>query len=127
MNAESTVIGAIIDSWVEHPGVSGESSRLVIQVAPLGHPKELLIVEAETSLVGDRDWLEDLGENLCHGSPVADPVWDLYTYTLRHTGPIATLIEWDNDLPGYAVLCAEAQKATRVMDRVVRARNLETA
>jgi hypothetical protein len=62
-----------------------------------------------------------------HGSPVADPVWDLYAYTLRHTGRIATLIEWDNDVPEYAVLCAEAQKAMRIMDRVVRARTAETA
>jgi hypothetical protein len=30
-----------------------------------------MIVEAEASLVTDRRWLEDLGENLCHGSPVA--------------------------------------------------------
>ena len=27
-------------------------------------------MEAEASLVGDPGWLEDLGENLCHGSPV---------------------------------------------------------
>ena len=33
--------------------------------------KDLLIVEAEASLVSDRGWLQDLGENLCHGSPVA--------------------------------------------------------
>ena len=48
-----------------------DGSRLVLQVAPSGRPKDLLIVEAEASLVGDRGWLEDLGENLCHGSPVA--------------------------------------------------------
>jgi hypothetical protein len=30
----------------------------------------LVIVEAEPSLVPDRFWLEDLSENLCHGSPV---------------------------------------------------------
>jgi hypothetical protein len=30
-----------------------------------------MIVEAEPSLVPDDGWLEDLGENLCHGSPVA--------------------------------------------------------
>ena len=30
-----------------------------------------MIVQADTSLVPDRYWLEDLGENLCHGSPVA--------------------------------------------------------
>ena len=29
-----------------------------------------MIVEAEASLVPDRGWLEDLGENLCHGSLV---------------------------------------------------------
>jgi hypothetical protein len=71
MNAESTVTGAIIDSWVEPSGASLEATRLVLQVAPNGRPEDLLIVEAATSLVGDRGWLEDLGENLCHGSPVA--------------------------------------------------------
>ena len=71
MNAEATITGAIIDSWVEPPGVPGEALRLVIQVAPAGRPEDLLIVEASASLVGDRGWLEDLGENLCHGSPVA--------------------------------------------------------
>jgi hypothetical protein len=30
-----------------------------------------MIVEAAASLVPDHGWLEDLGENLCHGSPVA--------------------------------------------------------
>jgi hypothetical protein len=71
MNAESRITGAIIDSWVEPAGASFEATRLVLQVAPLGRPKDLLIVEAAASLVGDRGWLEDLGENLCHGSPVA--------------------------------------------------------
>jgi len=69
--AESTIVGAIIDSWIEPSGDSGEATRLVLQVAPSGRPQELLIVEAEASLVADRGWLEDLGENLCHGSPVA--------------------------------------------------------
>ena len=68
---EMMVTGAIIDSWVEPAGLPRAGSRLVLQVAPSGHPKDLLIVEAEASLVGDRNWLLDLGENLCHGSPVA--------------------------------------------------------
>ncbi len=66
MDSEVIVKGAIVDSWVER----GNASRLVLQVAPRGRPRELVIVEAEASLVPDRDWLEDLGENLCHGSPV---------------------------------------------------------
>jgi hypothetical protein len=71
MDREIVVTGAIIDSWVERPGASRDTSRLVLQVAPKGRPKDLMIVEAEASLVPDRGWLEDLGENLCHGSPVA--------------------------------------------------------
>jgi hypothetical protein len=71
MESEIVLTGAIVDSWVEPPGTSGEGSRLVLQVAPQGRPADLMIVEVEASLVPDRHWLEDLGENLCHGSPVA--------------------------------------------------------
>jgi hypothetical protein len=71
MNSEATVTGAIIDSWVERANGAEEPARLVLQVAPMGRPTDLLIVEASASLVGDRGWLDDLGENLCHGSPVA--------------------------------------------------------
>lgn len=71
MNTDMEIRGAIIDSWVEPAGPAADAARLVLQVAPAGRPKDLLIVEAEASLVADRGWLEDLGENLCHGSPVA--------------------------------------------------------
>jgi hypothetical protein len=71
MEKEMVVTGAIVDSWVEPAGEAGAQSRLVLQVAPRGRPRDLMIVEAEASLVPDRNWLEDLGENLCHGSPVA--------------------------------------------------------
>ncbi len=71
MERETFVTGAIIDSWVEPAGLLRDGSRLVIQVAPAGRPKDLLIVEAEASLVLDRAWLLDLGENLCHGNPVS--------------------------------------------------------
>jgi hypothetical protein len=71
MERETSVTGAIIDSWVEPAGLLHDGSRLVLQVAPDGRPKDLMIVEAEASLVGDRGWLLDLGDNLCHGNPVA--------------------------------------------------------
>jgi hypothetical protein len=70
MESEMVVNGAIVDSWVETGGDRYDSSRLVLQVAPRGKPRDLVIVEAEASLVPDRGWLEDLGENLCHGSLV---------------------------------------------------------
>lgn len=71
MDGQTSIEGAIIDSWVERPGPFRREPRLVLQVAPRGRPDDLLIVEAAASLVPDGGWLEDLGENLCHGSPVA--------------------------------------------------------
>jgi hypothetical protein len=70
MDRDIVVDGAIVDSWVESRS-TGDESRLVLQVAPRGRPKDLMIVEAEASLVPDHGWLEDLRSNLCHGSPVA--------------------------------------------------------
>ncbi len=71
MDSFTSINGAIVDSWVERAGPLRSQSQLVLQVAPRGRPGDLMIVEAEASLVADRGWLEDLGENLCHGSPVA--------------------------------------------------------
>jgi len=71
MESEIVVTGAIVDSWVEPSGTLEDAARLVLQVAPRGRPKDLMIVEAEASLVPDQGWLQDLGESLCHGSPVA--------------------------------------------------------
>jgi len=71
MDGPTIIQGAIVDSWVERAGPTRREPRLVLQVAPRGEPNRLMIVEASASLVPDRGWLEDLGENLCHGSPVA--------------------------------------------------------
>ncbi len=53
-----------------------------------------------------------------HARPVADPVWDLFAATLALTGPQPVLIEWDNDVPDFPVLLAEAERAARVMASV---------
>lgn len=101
----------------------GRSAHTYINELPLS-------AVGEIHLAGHATDADDDGELLLidsHGCPVADAVWDLYAYALRQTGPIATLIEWDNDVPAYSVLCAEAHKATGVMERVARARNLELA
>ncbi len=70
MESEMVVSGAIVDSWIESTQTSSDATRLVLQVAPRGCPNKLVIVEAPPSLVPDGNWLEDLSENLCHGSPV---------------------------------------------------------
>ena len=46
-----------------------------------------------------------------HGKPVVDPVWALLDYTLAQTGPSPVLVEWDNDVPDWPTLKAEAARA----------------
>jgi uncharacterized protein (UPF0276 family) len=46
-----------------------------------------------------------------HGAPVADAVWSLYRRTLARSGPVPTLIEWDNDVPDFATMVAEVALA----------------
>lgn len=47
-----------------------------------------------------------------HRGHVHDAVWALYRETLRHVGaPVSTLIEWDDEIPEFAVLMAEAERA----------------
>lgn len=52
-----------------------------------------------------------------HGSGVDEAVWSLYEDVLARTGPLPTLIEWDNRVPEWPVLQAEAQRAQAVLDR----------
>jgi len=68
----------------------------------------------------DRD---DTGARLlidAHGTPVADPVWALYQSAIERVGPLPTLIEWDNNVPRWPVLAAEARSATAILDEARR-------
>ena len=46
-----------------------------------------------------------------HGSRVREEVWQVYRHALRRFGPVATLIEWDTDVPALDVLLDEAARA----------------
>lgn len=50
-----------------------------------------------------------------HGSPIAQDVWALYQYTLERTGPTATLIERDHDVPPFDILYNESQHAQSLL------------
>ena len=52
-----------------------------------------------------------------HGTAVAGPVWALYKDVLDQTGPLPTLIEWDNDVPDFAVLLDEAMQADALLKK----------
>jgi uncharacterized protein (UPF0276 family) len=55
-----------------------------------------------------------------HSAPVIDPVWDLYRATIALTGPVSTLIEWDDDIPAFEVVAAEVERARAVRDEALR-------
>jgi uncharacterized protein (UPF0276 family) len=46
-----------------------------------------------------------------HNDHVIEAVWDLYRHSVARTGNVATLLEWDADIPGFDVVHAEALKA----------------
>jgi uncharacterized protein len=46
-----------------------------------------------------------------HSQPVPDRVWPLYVQVQQRTGGVATLLEWDADIPPFAELFAQLLKA----------------
>ena len=46
-----------------------------------------------------------------HSGPAIEAVWALYERACRRTGPVSTLFEWDEAIPSFDEVCAEAAKA----------------
>lgn len=58
-----------------------------------------------------------------HNDYVIEEVWKLYDHSVRRTGNVATLLEWDADIPAFEVVHAEALKARAYRDdRTTRTR-----
>jgi hypothetical protein len=55
-----------------------------------------------------------------HSDRVTEPVWSLYAYAVSRFGAKPTLIEWDNDIPPFATLLAEARRADQVSEQILR-------
>jgi uncharacterized protein (UPF0276 family) len=74
---------------------------------------------AEIHLAGFAEDEDEGGARLlidAHCAAVADDVWALYDLALTRCGPVATLVEWDNDLPDWPTLHAEARRAKGRLD-----------
>lgn len=83
----------------------------------------------EIHLAGHATELHDSGPLLIddHGSHVTQYTWDLFDRFVRRSGPRPVLIEWDNNIPDYPVLVAEARRADDIMQQAARAREDATA
>ena len=117
--AERTGCGLLLD--VNNVFVQAKNhaidARDYLKQFPLGRVREI-------HLAGHDEQTDDAGAPLlidAHGSSVAEPVWTLYGEVLARTGPIATLIEWDNDVPAWPILRAEAERAGKMLRNPARA------
>jgi uncharacterized protein (UPF0276 family) len=66
----------------------------------------------EIHLAGYDETTDATGERLlidAHASRVSQDVFALFRHTLGRTGPVPTLVEWDNNVPAFSVLADEAR------------------
>jgi hypothetical protein len=108
-----TGCGLLLD--VNNVYVSGTNQAYApeayLDAFPLAHVGEI-------HLGGHDEDRDDQGRRLLidsHGARVVDPVWALYAQVIARAGPRPTLIEWDNDVPDWPVLVAEADRAARLL------------
>ncbi len=72
----------------------------------------------EIHLAGYAEDTDEIGDPLlidAHCAPVQQEVWRLYDRALARSGPVATLIEWDNDIPPWPLLSEQAARAERFL------------
>jgi len=55
-----------------------------------------------------------------HSQPVSEDVWVVYRVALERFGAVPTLIEWDENLPSWSELIAEADKARAIATAVAK-------
>ena len=63
----------------------------------------------------------DAGTHLIdtHDHPVPQPVWELYRIAVARFGPVPTLVEWDDRIPAFDRLAAEARRAGAIEAEVL--------
>jgi hypothetical protein len=77
-----------------------------------------LALVGEVHVAGHSRKADDMGGTIAiddHGSPVGDSCWDLLAAFLVRAGPKPVLVEWDSDVPDFAVLMAEVAKADALL------------
>ncbi len=112
--SDRTGCGLLLD--VNNVFVSATNHQYSAQQYLANFPLERV---GEIHLAGHDTQADDKGLPLLidsHDRAVADPVWELYETVIARRGPVATLIEWDSEIPDWPVLKREAQAAQRILD-----------
>ena len=104
-------------------GILFDINNVVVSATNLGFEPITMIDSIDPALVGEihlaghaREEFDD-GPLLIddHGSPVSELTWALFARFIQRAGARPVLIEWDTDVPDYATLMGEADKAGLVM------------
>ena len=53
-----------------------------------------------------------------HDHPIRDEVWTLYERAARRFGEVAAIVEWDDNIPEFAVLAAASEQARGIFNNV---------
>lgn len=113
--AGMTGCGLLLDVANVHVAATnhGFDSRAYFDAFPLHRVAEIHLAGSAEIADADGSLLID-----DHGSAVKPEVWTLYEDVLRRAGPRPTLIEWDNHVPDFSTLLAEAEKARAVQGSI---------
>ncbi len=94
-------LGGDVIAWLD-----GFDPQLVGEVHVAGHARK-----------ADDDGIEVAIDD--HGSPVRPSCWSLLARFLERAGPKPVLVEWDTDIPSFAVLAAEVATADALIAQAV--------
>jgi uncharacterized protein (UPF0276 family) len=114
--ARRTGCGLLLDINNAHVSAvnHGRDPWRLIEALPAG-------AVGEIHLAGFAEDRDGAGDRLLidhHGTPVDAAVWALYERAIARLGPVPTLIERDNHVPGFEVLEAEASCALDLQRRL---------
>jgi hypothetical protein len=102
-------------------GLLVDVNNVFVSSHNLGYAAEAYLDAAPGELVGEIHLAGHAVDNRIsllvdsHDAPVAEPVWRLYERLIRRIGSRPTLIERDGDIPPFAALLAERERAEGIL------------
>lgn len=106
-------------------GLLVDVNNVFVSASNLGYSAEAYLDALPAEAIGEihlaGHGMDEGGSDLLidtHGAPAAEPVWTLYRRLIDRVGPRPTLIERDDDIPDFATLMAERDRAAAMLEPV---------